>query len=86
MLNNAVVASFSTFTDPSQASVFMWICTDSYKYKPQSLSRHSQSRYYGNAVGFFLFHTLWPILEDNVVCIYYFLFEILNWNLTFGNM
>lgn len=28
-------------------------------------------------LGFFLFHTLWPILEDNVVYIYYFLFEIL---------
>lgn len=26
---------------------------------------------------FFLFHTLQPTLEDNVVCIYYFLFEIL---------
>jgi len=28
-------------------------------------------------LGFFLFHTLWPILEDNVVCIYYFLSESL---------
>lgn len=30
------------------------------------------------AVLVFLFHTLWPILQDNVVYFYYFLFEILN--------
>lgn len=76
MRSNAVVPSFSTLTDPSQASVYMWIWTDSYKYKPQSLSRHSQRSCYGNAV-FFLFHTLWSILEDNAVYIYYFLFEFL---------
>lgn len=77
MQNNAMVPSFSTFTDPSQASVYMWICTDAYKHKPQSLSRHSQRSCYGNARFFILFHTLWSILEDNVVYVCYFLFEIL---------
>jgi len=38
------------------------------------------------AVLVFLFHTLWPILQDNVVYFYYFLFEILNWKLTFSNI
>jgi len=49
MQNNAMVPSFSTCTDPSQAGVYMRICTDGYKYKPQSLARHSQRSCYGNA-------------------------------------